>query len=302
MVFRFFGKKRQENEAQRGIADAIEHLKETPGSWDAVKMGDEHATGEKILGRLLLSIDDKRRRVRRVRTWSAAAAVLALALLAGLYRHDVTPDMLIVKTPAAQSKQLVLPDGSRVWLNAGSRLRYPSVFKGNTREVVLEEGEAYFDIRPDQQHAFVVLHDQLQTTVLGTSFNIRAYRFFNDVTVTVATGKVRVSDQVVTPDQQASYSRENGRVQVKAAAAADALGWTQGRLLFTNEDFREVAGLLENKFNVKIIFDEEALTHYHFTASFEAGETLHDVLDALTLTKGLQYSRSGATVHIFQSK
>lgn len=79
-------------------------------------------------------------------------------------------------------------------------------------------------------------------------------------------------------------------MQKSEVKAQDAMGWMDGRLIFTNETFGQVAGLLENKYNVKIEFEDSTIASYHFSASFEPTENLNDVLDALTLTKGLQYT------------
>ncbi|MBV7533447.1 FecR family protein [Chitinophaga sp. sic0106] len=314
MKFPFFRNKvhqQTEQDATRGIAEAIDHLREAPSAWNEDSMGNEHATGERVLGRLMGSIatmqQQRRKKVRRIATIAAAAAV-ALAVVVVTLNRSAPPKYAIAQAMAGQQQKVVLPDGSTVQLNAGSRLRYPEQFDGQAREVTLVEGEAFFDIKQDSKRPFIVKADSLETTVLGTSFNIRAYRFINSVTVTVASGKVSVNGPaaaqpfIVTPDQQVTYARGNGKMELKATTAAETLGWMEGKLLFSNQNLRQVAGLIENKFNVKVILDDDKLSDYHFTASFDGNESLTDVLDALTLTKGLQYTVKDSVIHILHAK
>ncbi|WP_295120649.1 FecR domain-containing protein [uncultured Chitinophaga sp.] len=313
MNFSFFSKfrnKHADEEALRGISEAVDQFQSAPPAWDTSKMGEEQQVEERILGRLMLSVNERpkqhRLHVRKIATWSAAAAVLTFCVVAALYkdtwRTGGASPLIVAEAKAAHHEKLTLPDGSTVVLNAGSRLSYPKKF-GNQREVTLLEGEAYFDVKQDAKKPFIVKADKISTTVLGTSFNIRAYHFIPDVTVTVSGGKVSVNNAyILTPDQQVSYAKSTGVIQQKAVKAAEVLGWMDGKLLFTNETFRQVAGLLENKYNVDIIIDDETISSYHFTGAFEASETLNDVLDALTLTKGLQYSIKDTTIHISQTK
>ncbi|UYQ94173.1 FecR domain-containing protein [Chitinophaga horti] len=294
----------------RGVSEAIDQLRDNPVPWNEASMGSEKATEEKILSRLLLSINETgsrpKRMGRRVFLWSAAAAVVVLVATVWYQQtRTVYYPQVLVATKAAQREKVVLPDGSEVLLNAGSRLQYPEQFGRDKREVTLLEGEAYFSVKADAKRPFIVQADSTRTTVLGTTFNVRAYHFIGEVTVTVSSGKVAVSatqELIVTPDQQVTYSKTKRDLQMKAVDADEVLGWIDGKLVFANETFGQVAGLLENKYNVKIVFDDPSLTRYHFTATFEATETLNDVLDALTLTKGLEYTATNNTIHIFQSK
>lgn len=324
MILSFFkkNKKKDADEVHEAlkIAAAVDSFKSNPTLWESEKMGAEDEKGERILNRLLFSIGDAaaqhRLRIRRLRTLSAAAILLTCLVAGFLFKDELLdklfpPSNVIVESKPGERLKLTLPDGSLVILNAGTRLSYPQRFNHARREVLLLDGEAYFDIQHDEKKPFIVNADKTRTTVLGTTFNIRAYRFIDNVTVTVARGKVAVSNQSVRarglqcfllPNERITYDKGSGAMQKSDAKAQDALGWMDGRLIFTNENFGQVAGLLENKYNVKIKFEDSKLAAYHFSASFEASENLSDVLDDLTLTKGLQYTLKNHLVYISRTK
>ncbi|EHQ28136.1 FecR family protein [Mucilaginibacter paludis] len=324
MILSFFKsskkKSSEEDDAALKMSLTVDSFKSNPSPWDTTRMGDENETGERILNRLVSSINgaetQHRHRIRRLMTLSAAAIILTCLVAGFLFKDELLDHLLsssnvLVETKPGERLKLTLPDGSNVTLNAGTRLSYPQRFNHKKREVVLLSGEAYFDIKHDIKKPFIVNADKTRTTVLGTAFNIRAYSFIGDVTVTVASGKVAVNSQsgqargkacFLLPNEQITYNKTSGEMQKSEVKAQDAMGWMDGRLIFTNETFGQVAGLLENKYNVKIEFEDSTIASYHFSASFEPTENLNDVLDALTLTKGLQYTLKNQIVQISRAK
>ena len=147
--------------------------------------------------------------MRRAAWWTALAVAASLALLmmlpltgrreytvfragpaGGEVKEEVRGGIRTVRIPRGMSRRLVLPDGSRVWLNAESSLSYPGSFGGRERREVTLQGEAYFEVAPDSLHPFVVETAALQTQVLGTSFNVRAYSP-EDTRVTLLRGSVK---------------------------------------------------------------------------------------------------------------
>src|SRR5690606_2828110 len=123
-------------------------------------------------------------------------ALISLALYltpsTNQYFHRLTYHTQIA--PKGEITYVKLPDGSTVVLNASTIIKYPKPFKGDRRELILVQGEAWFDIIPDKNKPFVVISEDVETRVLGTAFNIRAYSFIEDITVTVERGKVEVRD------------------------------------------------------------------------------------------------------------
>ncbi|UOE47428.1 FecR domain-containing protein [Mucilaginibacter sp. SMC90] len=206
-----------------------------------------------------------------------------------------------------QRVKLTLSDGSTVILNGASKLRYPVTFRGNTREVSLLEGEAYFDIRHDEKKTFVVEAVGTHTYVLGTAFNIRAYKLAKEVQVTVTRGKVSVSGLVhlkganvspiiLLPNEQVTIAKQTGNMIQKHINAADYTVWVQGKYKFNNESLGNVAIVLENAFNVHITFDTGDIKNIRFSSEFDSTDKLDDLLFAICRANNLTYSINGKNV------
>src|SRR5699024_11202875 len=161
--------------------------------------------------------------------------------------------------PTGQSSRIVLADGSTIWLSAASSLRYPKRFGDSLRSVYLK-GEAFFDVTHNPGKPFIVHSGQLQTKVLGTSFNIRSFNSENDIQVTVATGRVSVgrnddstNDQTeyidpmttLTPNQQLVFNKNTQTGTTKAVDSVLYTSWKDGKLIFENHSFKEIAQRLE---------------------------------------------------------
>jgi len=191
--------------------------------------------------------------------------------------------------PAGQSSRIVLADGSTVWLSAASSLRYPKRFGDSLRSVRLT-GEAFFEVAHNSDKPFIVHSGQLQTKVLGTSFNIRSFNSENDIQVTVATGRVSVgwnddstndqtgfSDPIttLTPNQQLVFNTNTQAGTTKAVDSALYTSWKSGKLIFENHSFKEIAQRLERWYGVHIHFSDEALKQIRFKVTFENNSLQH---------------------------
>lgn len=226
----------------------------------------------------------------------AAAVIVVLLGTFIVFKNTETGNAAYATTRAGRGQRLrlTLSDGSVVTLNAGSSIRYPRVFKGNSRNVTLLEGEAFFEIQPRERCPFIVGTANTATTVLGTAFNVQAYAAAKEVKITVVSGKVAVKEShgseamVVLPDEQASLSPAG--VQKKQVSAVDNTGWLQGKLQFRNESLEKVALILENNYDVTITFSKEATRHIRFTATFSTNDPLDKILFAITKANKLNYS------------
>lgn len=241
---------------------------------------------------------------KRFAGWWKAAAVVAGAglLLWGWSQLRSRPVTYTEKTTAAgQQLQVVLPDSSVVWLHAASKLRYAEQFRNGNREVTLE-GKAFFDIRPGSQ-PFVVHSGGLTSTVLGTSFNIDAYRNSEHIAVTVISGRIKVADSlkvldILLPAQQISYDR---RRQVFAKTTADTtacLAWKAGKIRFEEETMGAIADELQRWYGVQFLFKDPALRNCRYTASFDNNVSLEKLLDVICAVNNIQYriNQSESTV------
>lgn len=199
-----------------------------------------------------------------------------------------------------QPLQFILDDGTRVWLNTGSGLRYPAHFTGATRKIELLSGEVCLDVKQDPAHPFIIKSGRVNTRVLGTIFNVRNYPQLAVLQVTVEQGKVAVQSDdaigkevVVLPDEQLTINTGSPAFSKTTVDGKAVNAWTTGKLLFNNERLDVIALQLENKYHQQISFADTTLGAYRITAGIEAADSLSDVLDMLCLANKLTYSIEG---------
>ena len=204
-----------------------------------------------------------------------------------------------------ENRVIFLPDGSAVYLSPGSKLNYPSTFDGLKKREVFLQGEAFFDIKHNATHPFVVHSGKVETTVLGTAFNIKAQPGEKNITVTVTRGKVRVSDPnktlgVITPQQQIIYNTEKETSTLSSVTNNSYLDWKSNDLLIDNLTLAEASKLLEEQYKIKIIIKDSSIREQRFTATFSKKENLEDAIKSICLFNGLSYNidRKQSTVII----
>ena len=183
--------------------------------------------------------------------------------------------------PRGMSKLLVLPDSSRVWLNAESSLQYPESFEGMKRREVYLKGEGYFEVTKDAAHPFMVKTDAQETQVLGTSFNVKAYSG-NDTQVPLLEGSVKVSDRhhkelLVRPGEHTDGQLRKTSVE----NCTDYRAWIDGQFYFDDVELVEIMRELGRWYNVDIVFThkETMQERMHFQA--ERSDSLQDILELL---------------------
>ncbi|NML41513.1 DUF4974 domain-containing protein [Chitinophaga sp. G-6-1-13] len=192
-----------------------------------------------------------------------------------------------LRTPKGGQYSLVLPDGSRVWLNAASSLQYPTNFTGPTRQVTLN-GEAYFEIQPNAAQPFFVNTGETAVAVLGTSFNIMAYNNENNIRTTLLQGSVKVSRQsahhLLKPGQQ-SLINGNGTMEIIDHADTDlAVAWKNGLISFRSADIRTIMRQVERWYNIEVVFKGDVPTRT-FTGDIPRTADLSALLRLLEISK-----------------
>ena len=202
---------------------------------------------------------------------------------------------------------LTLSDGTRVWLNADSELEFPVNFLGNERVVKLR-GEAYFEVVRDVCRPFVVNANGLRTRVLGTSFNVKAYRDEQSVFTTLVEGSVLVEvtgngDEPVArimlePGMQAAWQEGDRAISVQPVNAANVAAWKDGKFIFTEEDLEKVLRVLSRWYGVNFICKDSQMEKYTFNGLINKDEKLESVLENLTLTGGPLFNVVGKNVYI----
>ena len=201
----------------------------------------------------------------------------------------------------------ILSDGTKVWLNAESELDFPVDFVGKERVVRLK-GEAYFEVKPDAAHPFIVETRGVRTRVLGTSFNIKAYDNEESIFTTLLTGKVKVSaigeeneSVVLTPGMQSEWQENGQKMSVKKVNAENFTAWRQGAFMFDNENIMVVTRVLERWYGLKFIYNENVHEHT-FSGRLSKDEPLESILETLTFTGGPQFKIAKEEVYIIEKK
>jgi transmembrane sensor len=196
--------------------------------------------------------------------------------------------------------KVTLPDGSNIWLNHSSSLRYPSVFVGDTRRVELK-GEGFFEVASNPDKPFIVTAENLQVKAVGTSFNVMAYPDESGIETTLITGKVELqrveSDGKITrmgkmkPNDMAVFQKSNDKVVISTIDDDRYFSWKVGKLVFNGTPMDEVARKLSRWFNVDIQIKDPRLLEITYTATF-VHETLPQVMELIALMSPLSYSIS----------
>lgn len=208
-----------------------------------------------------------------------------------------------ISTPRGGEYQLVLGDGTRVSLNAQSELRYPVAFTGKTRDVQLV-GEAYFEVAPDAEHPFIVKTGAMDIRVLGTSFNVCAYRE-GDAKTTLVKGKVNVragqEEHVLAPGQQLSKA-PNGEVSIREVDVDNYTAWRNRRFVFEDDQLEEVLYKLERWYNVTFFIRNDAARELRFTGDLPKYENLDKVLKKLELVTYIQFVQEKDVIMVYLKK
>lgn len=194
-----------------------------------------------------------------------------------------------------------LDDGTKVWLNAGSKLRYPVAFSGGKREVTFE-GEAFFEVNKESR-PFIVKMETGDVTVLGTSFGISAYEGENQYT-TLVTGKVRFRSNddkhvELTPGEQAVL-HASGELEKRTVDVEEYVGWRDGVFVFKDKSLSEIMKVLERWYGVKVVFRDESVKSLEYTGSLERYDSINVFLQLLERLKEIRYEIKGETVVLFK--
>ena len=241
------------------------------------------------------------------------AAVVAIIIAVGCISYwqgevnvkDTFAD-ISVEAPLGSKTKLYLPDGTLVWLNAGSRMTYSQGFGVDNRKVELE-GEGYFEVKRNEKIPFFVKTKDLQLQVLGTKFNFRDYPEDHEVVVSLLEGKVGLNnllreekEAVLSPDERAVLNKANGLLTVESVTASNASQWTDGYLFFDEELLPDIAKELERSYNVKIHIANDSLKPFRFYGNFVRREqNIQEVLEALASTEKMQYKIEERNITIY---
>lgn len=241
----------------------------------------------------------------RVSSIAAMIAVVAGAALGILFfqaEEDVTNNCYVVLAPSGQKSQLILPDGTLVWLNSDSRLTYGSMYNTSGRIVTLE-GEAFFDVKQNNQYPFIVKAGTVDVKVHGTAFNVNAYAEESDISISLLRGSVSVlssTDQrlltYLHPNQTASVSKSDMACRIDSCDVETESIWHLNKLKFEGVQATEMWKKLERWYGVRIALqDVSRASAYWFTVKTESLTELLDIINKLT---PIEYKLDGEEVTV----
>lgn len=212
-------------------------------------------------------------------------------------KQDAVSETNTIQTPRGGQYQVVLPDGTKVWLNAASSLSYPTAFSGKDRQVRLK-GEAYFEVAGDKNKPFSVSVDGLQVDVLGTHFDVMAYDDERAINTTLLEGSVKVtkgsSSHLLTEGQEASLDRSSESFKVRDADADAAIAWKNGFFQFGGVPIETVMRQLARWYDVDVEYQGQILSH--FRGSVSRGANVSEVFKMLELTGAVHFRIEGKKI------
>jgi len=248
-------------------------------------------------------IQKNKKITRFLNTLTRIAAMLFIPLLIAsiwLFYQQQTPSTNIqfamqeITSPLGVRSQIVLPDGSNVWLNAESTIRFKVPFEPESRNVELT-GEAFFEVKKDSRRPFHVESGKVNVTVLGTRFNYKAFAEDPTVEIVLAEGKISLStegtnagkEMIMKPGERAVIDKTTSQTNIRAEKIGKYIAWHSGKLVFDECPMPEVALQLERWFGVEVKIDDPEILSYRITTTFD-NESLHQVLELLALSSPIK--------------
>jgi len=272
------------------IAEQLHHYYQTTGSLPLEFTPDTAAALKKVA----IATPKKTKTLRLPSIWWKVAAVLLIGFSSWWFVHEQpnrqAPAAMAVLKAQADGLNIILSDGSHIWLNAHSSIRYPKKF-AHTRDIYLD-GEAYFEIAHDANHPFVVHSAKTQTRVLGTKFNVRSYPSERQIEVTVAEGKVgfgcATNNQVLlTPNQKGTFDKRTGQVVETENDNSNFIAWKTREFTFDGQPLTKVFGTLAEVYHFRYQFDSPTLKRRMLTANFK-NRPLTEIIQTIALSANVE--------------
>jgi transmembrane sensor len=302
---------------REAVEKYYELFEEEPPANELLEENEAARIESKIFEKINSEIKTSKREIAvwsLIRWTAVAAAIAGLAFFINISLQTENPTVSSIQVPekapyvtqVPYNQFLQLPDGTTVVLHGHSTLTYDENFNNKKREVTLI-GEAYFDVKHNPNVPFVIHSGKLKTTVLGTSFNIKAWPEQKDIIVSVTRGKVKVENEnklvaILTQDKQVVYNVESDNADQHKVESELSISWIQSDMTFDNMSFENLAEHLSKRYNLDIIFQNEELKNCSFTGRFTGTESFDEVMKILSATSNTTYSVTGNQVVISGEK
>jgi ferric-dicitrate binding protein FerR (iron transport regulator) len=233
----------------------------------------------------------------------AAAIFLPVVLAFGGYyfysnHQSDAGEPLIVMAERGEKSNVTLPDGSRVWLNSGSKLTYHNTYNRKERLLNLD-GEAYFEVVSDTRKKFIVQCEDMKVEVLGTTFGIKAYDEDSIISAVLVEGKVQLTlcgqTKIMKPNERVVFNKTKQKTSSEIVIPNHFTEWRRNRLRFENETFQDVAKTIARIHNIDYTFADESIRDFRFTGSVD-NTSIESVLNAITLTSSITYTMKNGRI------
>lgn len=281
-------------------------LQQTPGSEDPETLA---AKGAGMYRHIAQEIAGPRRRPAVLRFLETAAIVTGIALLSAVFywssQRQPVRKFTVLRNETAAPRRFALPDGSVIWLNSHTSVRTDQHFGRRNRELCLDAGEAFVDVKQDEELPFLLKAGEVSVEVLGTSFNVKARPGEPVIRIAVASGSVRVNKdnrplQQLGRDDELVYNKQYASFSMYKTEADKVSGWKNGGLFMDDVSFPEFVSALQQRYNVAIVYPQETLQQQKIHIYILPGQQLSSVLETIRSIYNIQYSISGNKVTISQ--
>jgi ferric-dicitrate binding protein FerR (iron transport regulator) len=301
----------EEDPIHRKTFSELSELHQLTASLPQPLVPDKRKAWKKIEHRIKMKNNPSGLFIRRL-FWPAAAVALVLVGMAIYLLIDQSAKSKLldtqfteIVTSPGQKSRVVLPDGSSVWLNSGSSLKYRGNYNLKEREVIME-GEAFFEVQKDKAKEFRVRTGTLDVVVYGTSFNVKNFRDDNCQEITVAEGCVGLRDnsreiRQLHRGDQALLDKSTNKIAFRKGDAGMVSAWKNNELVFDNTPIEEVVRYLERWYGVNITIDEAMKKKHNYTFKVKT-ESFREMLELMKIITPLTYEISGKEVKIRYSK
>lgn len=213
--------------------------------------------------------------------------------------HKEKPVFNTLIVPFGKRSEIILSDGSKVWLNSGSKLTFPAQFSENRREVYLE-GEAVFEVVHRQKQPFLVKSEHHEIEVLGTVFNVSNYKDDNAIYTVLQSGSIQINltenqrfdtqkNIKITPGTLATYDKEEKAIKTKSVVTAPYFSWRDGVFIFKNDSLKSIMKKISRYYNVEVVINDKKLANETFSGYLDVKENIEHVMQTIKATQSSEF-------------